>query len=385
MARGLGTNVGIALIVGCASGFFVGQWHSSFNLVDGNNCTGQGNNIAHRIDSDTHQSNKLTSPQVTDDDSIKHDAVPLNEASLVILGTAKNIYDVSAKAIAWSEKVAQEKVNTLLNISAAFKSVRMVFYENDSNDGTLSLLHGLSKKLGDKIRVEVLSESGLVQWARPKGWGRRTEILAHGRNKALKHIETFAERPDFVLVLDLDHIMLGLTAEALATCSSLPRGWGGCCANQKDFYYDLFALRTLDDWVDCDIMRDCNQECRALGDTHGPKKTEAARECHAKAAARRQKHIPPTHKAIEVSSCFGGAALYDYNKMRPSLMQGAKYFGMMEINGTREAVCEHVGLHASVKKIDKDFRLYINPQLLNQHCRGGNCHWDEVNDPQYQY
>jgi hypothetical protein len=57
--------------------------------------------------------------------------------------------------------------------------------------------------------------------------------------------------PTYMLVLDLDGVNSDL--RGVETCLDLPSGWGGCCANQPDVYYDVWALRTFDDWVDCDV------------------------------------------------------------------------------------------------------------------------------------
>ena len=59
----------------------------------------------------------------------------------------------------------------------------------------------------------------------------------------------------YVLMLDLDGVNDELTG--VATCLDLPIGWAACGANPRDTYYDLWALRTFDDWCPCDIFFDC--------------------------------------------------------------------------------------------------------------------------------
>lgn len=329
---------------------------------------------------------------------------PMSGASLVIAGCAKDIHG------SWNDQVGKRKIGVLQRVAAAFGSVRVLVFENDSGDGTATWLGNLSAAMGPAVRVEIISETGLAPWARPHGWGRRTELLAHARNRVLAQLETWASPPDYMLWLDLDDVLLGLDADALATCdANLPAGWGGCCANQRDFYYDLFALRTVDEWVNCSVMSDCDPQCRALGDTHGPGKTTAALACHAEAKERRTRHIAPEHPPIEVLSCFGGAALYDYRVIRGAVQRGAKYFGMMNLatgvggggfdvgragtctpgvdcpDPSLEVVCEHVGWHASLRSHTPAFKLYINPRLLNTFCKGSNCDWEKVKDPKYRY
>ena len=74
--------------------------------------------------------------------------------------------------------------------------------------------------------------------------GKRTENLAHGRNAILRHIENLPgdeKHPDYLLSFDMDGLNHNL--EGLETCEALPAGWGGCCVNQREIYYDL--------WVRC--------------------------------------------------------------------------------------------------------------------------------------
>ena len=71
------------------------------------------------------------------------------------------------------------------------------------------------------------------------------------RNTLLERVAALEPAPTYMLVMDLDGVNSGLLG--VETCLDLPVGWGGCCANQHDVYYDIWALRTFDDWVDCDV------------------------------------------------------------------------------------------------------------------------------------
>jgi len=126
----------------------------------------------------------------------------------------------------------------------------VIVFENDLTDDTLAQLR--SMKLG--VDVDVISESGVV--------GSRTVRLAHARNRLWQAVRSMPQSPDYVLMLDLDGVNNEL--EGVMTCMNLPSGWGGCCANQRTTYYDLWALRTYDDWVDCDVWHECtaNRERR---------------------------------------------------------------------------------------------------------------------------
>ena len=62
---------------------------------------------------------------------------------------------------------------------------------------------------------------------------------------------------------------MGHHDQALASCdANLPAGWGGCCANQRDFYYDLFALRACGNFDFILAVVRLARACRAA--THRP-------------------------------------------------------------------------------------------------------------------
>lgn len=196
---------------------------------------------------------------------------------------------------------------------ANFMVLRIFVYENDSDDDTLL-------KLRQWKGAEVISETGAT--------GTKTVRLAHARNRLWQAVRSMPASPEYVLVVDLDGVNNNLAG--VETCLGLPKGWGACCANQRTVYYDLWALRTYDDWVNCDVWYECT----------------AGRD-------RKFRHIDDTAAPIRVRSCFGGAALYNYANVRSST---ASYAGAA--NGHDQ--CEHVAFH---KQLGAD--LYIQPKMLN--------------------
>jgi len=196
-------------------------------------------------------------------------------------------------------------------------------YENDSVDNTLEGLQTWQDKL--RIPVDIITEKNIS--------GNRVQRIARGRNAILAALDKISLPPDFLLLLDMDSTNENL--KGVETCLELKSPWGACCANQRDIYYDLWALRTFDDWCDCDVWYD--------------KKCAATRET-------KFKHIPSDNDPIQVKSCFGGAALYDYKRLKSLVNQGARY---------ESDTCEHVSFHEHLQKRDDQFKLFIQPKMLN--------------------
>jgi hypothetical protein len=204
-----------------------------------------------------------------------------------------------------------------------FNIIKIVVYENDSKDDTLKGLHTWQDKL--RIPVDIISEK--------KIGGNRVERISRGRNAILVALDKISSPPDFLLIMDLDSVNANL--KGVQTCLDMEQPWGACCANQRDIYYDLWALRTFDDWCDCDVWNDA--------------------EC-AKTREAKFRHISSDNDPIEVKSCFGGAALYDYTRLKTLVKQGARY---------DSDTCEHVSFHKHLRKQDDQFKLFIQPKMLN--------------------
>jgi len=121
-------------------------------------------------------------------------------------------------------------------------------------------------------------------------------------------------------------------------------------------YYDLWDLRTDDDWMPCDWWNTCTEEFRA---------TET----------QRAKHIPADHPPIPVQSCFGGATMYKYSHLKGLELE--KYNGTTERwaanhdgwfpspRAVPHEGCEHVPFHLSMREQNRDFSMFIQPRFLN--------------------
>jgi hypothetical protein len=250
------------------------------------------------------------------------------ELEVAIVGVARNC----ARAIA-------RDLGRLRQAAAIFKRVHVLIVESDSDDGTLDALRALERSMPQLRHLSL----GALRPTVPK----RTDRIARCRNA---YLDELASNPLYrdvshVLVSDLDGVSRDVDAAGLASCwrPGMP-AWDMCAANQRDYYYDVWALRHAT-WCPGDAWR----EHAALAPLLGRK---AADEI---ALFSRMVHIDPSRPPIEVQSAFGGLAIY-----RKAALLGARYVGL---DGDGNEICEHVTLHAQMRAAGG--RLFINPALVN--------------------
>lgn len=230
----------------------------------------------------------------------------------VIVGTARDIEPFLARTFIVIDM-----------IRSCFANSAVIIYENDSKDRTLELLNA---KAAQSYDFRVISEKDVK--------GLRTHRLAHGRNICID--EALKYDSDYVIVMDLDDVNSGLTKDAFLSSfkNSLDVEWSVITANQRSKYYDLWALRTHDDWMPFD--------CWVCASKRG------INYC----VNERYRSIPEDNKPILVKSAFGGLAIY-----KTSAIGNARYYGG---DGNRET-CEHVSFHENIR----DSRIFINPKMIN--------------------
>jgi len=233
-----------------------------------------------------------------------------------------------------------------------FQLVKMIFFENDSNDETVDILQSWNDERNGVV-VQVVSEANVDV--------ERTERLAHARNRLWQELQKDAsissDGVDFVLMMDMDEVNFHLAHvnQCIAPTrdnggSALPDDWTVCCANQYTMHYDLLALRTLDDWVVDDVLH-----------AYPPPNGKAN-------IAQLLRHIPASADPIPTKSCFGGAALYKYPKIK-HLPLGTMYSGSHP--SSTYPICEHVNFHERIQQEDPSTKLYIQPKMMND----GPLHW----------
>jgi glycosyltransferase involved in cell wall biosynthesis len=253
---------------------------------------------------------------------------PIEAAALVIVGCVRN-----------GAKTVRRAVETLARASSGFARVQFLIVESDSTDDTLAELQ--------RLRHEVTGFQFTSLGALAEQIPARTERIAACRNRYLDELHHDAQyaNVDYVMVADLDGVNNDLRAEAVATCWASTQPWDVVAANQRDAYYDIWALRHPD-W--CPV--DCHDQYARLRDLFG-KPRALAMAIHSRMAK-----LSPEADWIEVDSAFGGLAIY----RREALLRG-HYSGVCD----GRAICEHVPLHAELRA--KGYRIFINPALINAH------------------
>jgi glycosyltransferase involved in cell wall biosynthesis len=228
-----------------------------------------------------------------------------------------------------------------------FRDYKIIVVENGSSDGTKEFLRRWALEKTNRTHVEADSLSPIRSELNPRG--ANVPLLGAYRNLYLEHVsEEDQERYPFLCILDCDEVNvqpvdLKAISAGINFLSEEPDR-AAIFANQRGFYYDIWALRHN---VWC--PSDCWQELRAWCEAGFSR--EAACTC----IGSRQVHIPSTAPPIEVESAFGGLSIY-----KTAFVRDCKYRDLQQ-NGT--VTCEHVSLHRQIR--NRGGRLFIFPALMN--------------------
>lgn len=251
---------------------------------------------------------------------------PISDSIALIAGTAREV-----------ASYIEDEVQNLLLATKAFKKVFVLIIESDSKDQTVEKLKQLKNRYGniDFISLGTLNET----------IARRTERLAFCRNHiidALKQNPRYAA-VDYILMADLDGMNTLLSPAKIAQCWQTNVDWDVVCANQHDFYFDVYALRHPD-W--CPV--DCYYQQQRLEAILGKETSDFL------AVQSKQIQIKAELGLIEVDSAFGGFAIYK----KEAYLSG-RYVGRV----ADRDICEHVPFHEAIRK--QGYRIFINPALIN--------------------
>lgn len=233
----------------------------------------------------------------------------LNGAVLIV-GCARNI-----------AKYVEHVIFEMHRIGKLFTDYKILIYENDSNDKTLSLL----KKKEDKD-LTIISEVNVP--------GCRTLRLAHGRNILLQKARDSADKFRWLIIMDMDFgnpIDLNGIDKAIKSWDILR--WNACTAVTKT-YYDFWALR-VPGYMDYDCMNDKNNIIK-----------------YGKCKEYKYKFQPKN--ITWVKSAFNGLAIHSMDSIAKS---NCKYEGL---NNLGKDVCEHVSFYEGLG------RVIIHPDLIAQ-------------------
>jgi hypothetical protein len=213
---------------------------------------------------------------------------------------------------------------------------------NDNFDETDAILRAWKNSSADH---DVLWLDGLE-----KAFHERLDRIAIARNFCLQRLRACPEvKFPLIMVVDFDGPNTHLSANnVLETTCNANFQWDGIFANQRQAYYDIYALRH-DQWC----PSDCWEEVRRA--TTFPWRNRKARVAIEKFVHRRQFRIRPEHPPIAVRSAFGGLAIY-----RTDAIRGLWYASREKDS---RLTCEHVLFNALLR--ERGGKLFIVPSLLN--------------------
>lgn len=212
-----------------------------------------------------------------------------------------------ARNIAWNSNNLQAR---LIKTTSLFKSCDIVFFENDSDDGTQNILeHWPIKLLTTVLGDKQLTGTGLA---------RRINMAGY-RNQYLRWIQDRLDKYDLVIIIDTD--TYGWSYDGIAnSCSYFPQydvfGSNGLIYISQRMYYDTYAYREIDQ------TKHITQQ-NLLEKNRGD-------------------------EPYLVNSCFGGLAIY-----KASVLKDTKY---------EYWDCDHVTIHQQIRK--NGYKIVMNPSQI---------------------
>jgi len=244
----------------------------------------------------------------------------ISDYNVIFAGTCKNI-----------ESYVKKSLENIEECGKLFKSFKVIIYENDSTDNTRNLLNKYKKDNYYYIFEDNIEEP------------RRTMRIANGRNKILDKMKELGIF-DYLIMLDLDDVTNnGTFIETIKTCFQY-NDWDVLTANQKNKYYDLWALR-MPGYIEYDVHGEISRNDPVEEKTIIYNKIDHSNFKH--------------NGLLEVDSAFGGIAIY-----KIASIKNCKYVGEY-ISHNRypehSEQCEHVEFNKCIK--NNGGKIYINSQF----------------------
>lgn len=256
----------------------------------------------------------------------------LKNKNIVICGALRN-----------NEKYIETVFKNIYAITSLFKSYKIILYENDSNDNTVSILKSYMDKDTNLICCFESNVDNIYKY--------RTERLSYIRNKLLNHTLENYTTYDYLLNMDMDDV--NSTPEIVDTFHHIfdynEDLWDVQSINQRVKYYDIWAYRKRGL-----IEHDCWFEVKC--DLYNKVPYEVAYE---KYIGKFEKPFKMSKGLIPVLSAFGGAAIYKISKLKEG--NDIKYNGICHYG----EICEHVYFHQILKN-KYNAKIFINPMWINK-------------------
>ena len=251
---------------------------------------------------------------------------PISESHLLIAGTARDVAHCILKEIRHLHECAR-----------GFKCTQILVIESDSSDSTIECLEKLQQEIPEFEFVTLGKLSASIP--------SRTQRLSHCRNQIVNAVrdDPKYQTVDYVMLADLDGVNELLTTEKIAQCWTVPENWDVVCANQLNYYYDIWALRHPH-WNPHNYVAQYQNLVSWMGEY----------QAHQIAIDVKQIKLDPDQRLIPVDSAFGGLAIYK----REAYIAGV--YGFPE--GPVDEV-DHAPFHQ--KLTTQGYKIYINPAFIN--------------------
>lgn len=243
-------------------------------------------------------------------------------------------------------------------LRSLFAQSQILILENDSIDDTRALIRDYAFSVQS---VSALTFPGLNNIIPQK-----TIRLAHLRNIAMSWLaeNSGLEEVDVVVVLDLDEVNtepwdLNIFQELISSWMMQAES-AAIFANQQGIYYDLWALRHTQHSPD-DVWS-------AIIKAHAEDKSLSDQELLEMIYLPRQFSLPVGSPPLQVSSAFGGLAIYKaewLKKAQPHYI-GEQPLSLKTSQGTRwlrVQCCEHVAFNQQIALAGGS--LWIYPEMIN--------------------
>lgn len=263
--------------------------------------------------------NFLISNNLTPIKNINNPEVEMKKFNIIFAGTVRSI-----------ELFIKTNLNHIDNCGQKFNNYHVIIYENDSSDNTRKILIDNKKSNYDYIFEDNITEP------------RRTVRISNGRNKILQRVRqlNINNYYHYLVMLDLDDVNIsGNFVNTINSCFEYSN-WDVLTGNQREQYYDLWALRKKDD-----MEYDCWRMV-----TRNPHVPNAQ---YVFVYDKFKKYFPG--ELLEVDSAFSGIAIYKLS----SIPEYCNYVGKYDDGGE---LCEHVEFNKCIKNSGKT--IYINTSFL---------------------
>jgi glycosyltransferase involved in cell wall biosynthesis len=243
----------------------------------------------------------------------------------------------------------------LERMGSIYDEAGFIFVENDSDDGTRSLLQRWCAR---RSTAHLIWESGIVHRFPP-----RTVRLAWARNQYLIRIKAAFADFDHMIVADGDEVNAEpIEIDGFRAATAFLDATPNCAAvfaNQDGIYYDMWALRHKK-LCPNDIWEETFDAVRRNG--------WSDQEAYQRTFVRRVFSLNRKNDPVHVESAFGGLGIYRIKSVLKNT-RGYHGFKPKSVRINREVArigwqrCEHVAFHEGFAQSGQ--RLFIVPSLIN--------------------